>query len=167
MKYRPGDYCCVDIPGKFPFSWFTGFAIRHFTHSDFDHVFVITSEDGEIVEARPSGAQISNISEYDGLELQFSTTDLTDEQRANIVEHAYSYVGTPYGFLDIAYLGLYLNHIQPEWLFNKVVSEHRMICSQLVATAGVKSGVKSWLCGKSHEQLVTPADLGNLAKRQA
>lgn len=136
-----------------------GSAIRFATHSIYTHAFIITSEDGEIMEARPEGAAKSHISEYRGMPMFFSTTDLTHQQRSGIVKTALSLEGTPYGFLDIGYLGLATTGIEWNWLLNEVLREDHMICSQLVAYCGIQHGVRQWICGRAHEQLVTPADL--------
>ena len=167
MNYRPGDYACVDT--IYPFWQLQDFipskAIQLFTHSKYCHTFVIVSEDGDIVEARPKGAAKSHISEYGNDPIIYSSTILTDEQRKDIVSNSLSYIGTPYGFLDIAYLGLYTQGIHWNWLLQRVLNQHRMICSQLVATAGLnaRTPVTEWLCGRPDPQLVTPGDLALLA----
>lgn len=159
MLYIPGDYVCVDIiRGGLP-ARLMGSAIRYATHSKYTHAFIITTEDGEIIEARPEGAAKNHISEYKNMPMFFSTTDLTHQQREGIVSTALSLVGTPYGFLDIGYIGLATAGIEWEWLLDEVKREDRMICSQLVAHCGISHGVRQWLCGKSCDQLVTPADL--------
>ena len=170
MIYKPGDYVCVDITAH---SWnqiAADEAIRYFTRSRVCHSFLITSEDGEIIQATPSkGVDYGHISEYDGMPKTFSTTYLTDAQRKGIVNSAKYYVGRDsYGFLDIVYLGLYLKGYNWNWLESEVLEEkNRTICSQLVAMCGQDNGINSWLCGKQYPILVAPADLDNLAKIQA
>lgn len=164
--YVPGEFGCVDIIGD-GVSWLTGKLIRGFTHSSFDHAFMITSTDGEIVEAKPTGARISHISEYKGLNMVFSSTDMTPQQREGIVNTAKSCVGIKYNYADILYLGLYLHGFQNKFVFDLVTDEHRMICSQLVAYCGSMNGVKEWLCGKHYSQLVTPGNLADLTVEQA
>jgi hypothetical protein len=165
VRYTPGEFGCVDIIGD-GISWLTGKMIRGFTHSGYDHAFIITSGDGDIVEARPGGARRSHISEYDGLKMIFSSTDMTADQRNGIIETANTCTGTGYGYLDICYLGLYLKGFQNKYLFDLVTDENRMICSQLVAYCGDMHGVEEWLCGKSHSQLVTPGNLADLTAAQ-
>lgn len=161
--YMPGDYCCVDITTGNIAGRIMDSAIRRFTNSQYNHAFIIVSEDGDIVEAQPRGAALGNISRYDGERKIFSATNLTGEQREKIVETAISCVGIPYGFLDIAYLGLASAGINWNWLLNQVLREDRMICSQLVAYCGASALADSWLCGKAHPQLVKPSDLSSLA----
>lgn len=164
MNYVPGDYCCVyerkdkSFAGKI-----INAEIRAFTKSNFSHCFIIVDENGGIVEAEPFGARLANISEYDGDQLVFSNTPLTLQQRDIIVDSAMGYVGTPYNFLDIAYLGLALKGIQWNWMLSEVLESKHMICSQLVAQCGYNAGVHQWLCGQVHPQLVTPGMLARLA----
>ena len=170
MSNRPltGGYGVVDIPG-----WF-GWNIRHFTHSRFDHAFVILDADaGTILEARPGGARISNLSEYAGLPMLFSDDAISrpfvsekwklhpsPHQLTNMAEQRYVSVG--YGYLDIVLLGLEVTfRYTPRWLDRYVLDEHRMICSQLVADFG-RRYLMDWNCGQSSPQFVTP---GLLARR--
>lgn len=164
-KYTPGDYVCVDKRfGKHGFMQsFIAASIRFFTKSDYSHAFIIVSEDGHIVEAEASGARRTHIEEYGTDNLLFSTTNLTQNQRDEIVKSALSYVGTPYNFLDIIYLGLACRGIKFPWLLSEVLESKHMICSQLVAQCGYNAGVTSWLCGQSDPQMVTPGMLATLA----
>jgi len=163
MEYNVGDYVCVNIKGHTPWGWFIAQAIKHFTHSEYDHAFVIVGADGTIVEAKPTGAEVSNITEYAGMDMKFYTYPIPGKMRKAIADNARGFVGVKYGFLDIVYLGLTANGLKFKWLLKKVLREDRMICSQLVATSGVKAGTRLWLCGKADPQLVTPADLAKLA----
>lgn len=151
-----GGYGVVDISGLF------GFAIRHFTHSQYDHAFIVLDAKNQLIlEAQPSGAKVSSLYKYRGLAMEFST-DSISAGTADLMKVARdSYVGVPYGFPDIAYLGLELQGIKPRWLLDRVLSEKRMICSQLVAQFGQAFGT-NWRCGQEYAQLVTP---GMLASR--
>jgi hypothetical protein len=158
---KPGDYGVVRTTGFVP--W----CIRALTRSAFDHAFVVVSEDGNgdywIVEAEPSGARYAKLSEYAGYQVLFNTGEpLTDAQRAAIICAAHDMAGTPYGFLDIARLGLMLTICRaPKWLTKRADDERAVICSQLVALCGKRAGV-DWLCGQSTTAMVTP---GMLAQR--
>lgn len=166
--YQPGDYICVDINSHSPGAWLADHAIQWFTHSKFCHAFIYVDTDGTIIESTPRhGVHIANISEYEGMTMIGSSTNLTDHQRSDIVWSAYSYVGRDsYGFLDIAYLGLYTQGYNWKWLESQVLEEkNRTICSQLVAMCGQDAGVNDWLCEKAVPQLVTPADLAKLAMK--
>jgi len=164
VTYNPGDYCCVDErKDKSFFGGFIDKEIRIFTGSVYSHCFIVVSEDGDIVEAEPFGARLANLSEYAGEHLLFSNTNLSQGQRQKIVESARSYIGVPYNFLDIAYLGLALKGIKWSWMLSEVEEQKRMICSQLVAQCGWNATVPEWLCGQPHPQLVTPGMLASLA----
>lgn len=163
-----GSYACVRIPflkkSLFGHTFLVpnvfGYAIRIFTRSSYDHAFIYIGN-GQIIEAQPKGARISELAEYDGDGLLWSTDTLTDDQRAQIVISAKHLLNTSYGFLDIVYLGLASLGIRFNWLLKRVENEQRLICSQLVALSGRLAGVDAWLCGKENACLVTPADLAN------
>lgn len=164
--YQPGSYACVSTKSTDWQGKIVNQAIKNLTHSIFTHSFLITKTDGTIVQSTPSlGVHESHIDSYAGAPIIFSNTALTTAQSDGIVKSAYSYVGKDgYGFLDIAYIGLYLEGFNWSWLEHEVLEEtHRTICSQLVAMCGRDNGVTSWLCGKQYPQLVFPADLANLA----
>jgi len=163
---EPGDYACVQIPWvKFRgmrVPNLIGYAIRLFTWSKYDHAIVYLGN-GLIAEAQPKGARISFLNEYDGDAIVWSHDALTAEQREEIiaVAQAYAIAKVPYGFLDIAYLGLARIGFKPAWLLRYVEDERRLICSQLVALCGQRAGVDSWLCGQPNACLVKPSDLAN------
>lgn len=163
MTFTAGTYGCVDSRSPNLYGRLMEAAIRYFTKSSYSHAFVIISESGDIVEAMPGGARLANISEYAGLNIILYSGEMNDNQRHLVVQAAKRYIGTPYGFLDIVYLGLYLRGINWKWLLGKIRRTSRMICSQLVAQCGVEASVPSWMCGKEFAQLVTPADLAKLA----
>ena len=154
-----GGYGCVDTRG------FIGEEIRIFTRSHYSHSFMIlNAAEGTILEAQPKGSKISNIHEYDGLDMIFSTDAVLGGNVTALMQAAQMFTGIPYGFLDIAYLGLELaTGWQWKWLLDRVLSEDRMICSQLVAAFGVKYMANSWKCGQEYAQLVTPGMLATRA----
>jgi hypothetical protein len=166
----PGSYACVDIPtigrsirlfGKtlhVTLPNFIGLAIKLFTSSKYCHAFILVAP-GRIIEARPGGAALADLSEYDGMPILWSHDALTPEQREKIVDAAYKTLGTPYGYLDILALGLLRLGLPYHWVFRRVLSERTDICSQLVAICGEAGGDNAWLCGKLFPELVTPGDL--------
>jgi hypothetical protein len=154
---EPGTFGVVASPGFVPG------AIRLTTRSPFSHAFVVV-EGGMIVEAQKQGAIVSPLSKYSRAKdtaLAFNDEEpLTDEQRAGIVEHAMSLLGTPYGFLDI--LGIGMNawlHFEPDWLVQRIQSLRQLICSQLAARAYFLGGKIDLACGRPDAK-VTPGDLG-------
>lgn len=149
-----GGYGCVDIPTFF------GKLIRLFTHSPYSHAFVVLdAASGQILEARPEGAQLRHLSEYQGLRQIYSTDYVLNGDVEALRRAAEPFVGIPYGFLDIVYLGLANLGIRWKWLLRQVRRQDRMICSQLVAEFGYRAGQPGWCCGQSEPQLVEPSEL--------
>lgn len=167
MRATPltGGYGCVDTGGFF------SQCIRTMTHSQYSHAFIVLDATvGTILEAEPKGARISNLTEYVDHKITFSddAVKATPDQIKKLSDRL---VGTPYGFLDIAYLGIALTEgwtpsQRPprglNWLLDSVLDDKTMICSQMVAYFGAcfKS---NWNCGQPDDQLVTP---GMLAVRK-
>jgi hypothetical protein len=151
---QTGGYGLVDLPGWFPF------CIRHLTRSKWAHAFaVLNAADGTILEARPSGSAIGNLSQYQGRQMLFSEPAPQAAQLAPVElwdAARQKWAGIEYGFADVAELGLWYGfHIRPELLTKLVLSEKRMICSQLVAEWGASYGA-DWNCGQTDPQFVTP-----------
>ena len=99
-KYEPriGDYGVVRTGGFF------GKLIRLGTVSRWNHAFIYIG-DGKIVGADPTGVAVSNLSNYP-LVAWNQHEELSEEQRAKIVQHAQAAVGRPYNFGIIAMLAL-------------------------------------------------------------
>jgi hypothetical protein len=169
---QPGDYACVWIPrvgmklfGKhFSVPNLVGWAIRLCTWSRYCHAFVYIGG-GEIIEAQPGGACVSQLTEYAGMPSVWSQDALSVVERAKVVSEAKALLGTPYGWLDlVAILFVRTLRLPVPWLVRRVLDEATAICSQLVAMSGVHAGIMSWLCGQPHPQLVTPGDLARRCK---
>src|ERR1700691_3628339 len=103
MNLVPGSYVTVNIGG------FVGNQIKFFTHSDVDHVFMVLTDYGTILEAQPdkelghTGAHINNIREYKGLQM-YQSKDHIDATPDKLLSVARGFVGIPYSFLDIVAL---------------------------------------------------------------
>lgn len=167
MEPTVGQYACIDIKGlkhfgiRFPNVM--GWLIKVFTNSKYNHAFVYIG-DGNIVEAQPSGAKVSKLTEYMSTDpVIWSSTPMTPDQVQRIIEASHSCVGLGYGFLDILYIGMARIGFKQQWLLNRVLDENKMICSQLVAFAGKEAGITSWLCGQEYAQEVTPGELATAA----
>lgn len=166
MRPQPGDYGCVSMPfvekrifGRVvPFPNLYGLLIQLGTWSRYSHSFIYVGE-GAIIESQANGADISPLIKYDSDKVVWSKDKMTLLQRRAVVNHARSLLGTPYGFLDIVYLGLAILGLRLPFILRRVERQDRLICSQLVAVCGVAAGQYDWLCKKSHPCLVTPADL--------
>ena len=151
-----GGYGCVATKGFFATE------IKLFTRSKYSHAFVILDAASDLIlEAGAHGAQITTaLYNYKRMDSIYSKDALLAGRTADLLDVANKFVGVPYGFLDIAYLGLELGPgWRPQWLLDAVLDENRMICSQLVASFGVMCGAKSWKCGQQYAQLVTPGML--------
>lgn len=129
------------------------------SRSRFDHVAVVVGAAGQIVEAEPGGARRSNLSEYDGYEIRFSSDPLTDDQRTKIVAKAdwYAENHIPYNWLDIGGLGVRCLDSDAYVLVRRADQQRAAVCSQLAAACGRYAGVTAWLCGQDLAAGVTPA----------
>lgn len=155
----PGDFGLVSIKGGVGFlirigQWLNGDGFRNY-----EHAFVYVG-DGKIVEAEPGGALISDLAEYDGRPIMWSTglIPLTDEQRRLIVQSALAQEGTPYSFLDYLAIGLYRLHIKHPGVAKRVEDSKHLICSQLVALDYEHAGIH---LTDFPPYLVTPGKLTN------
>lgn len=153
---EPGRYGVVATGG-----WIARL-IRWATHSWANHSFIVI-EDGKVVEARPEGVRIKDLSEYNGCRMTFNTDEpMTSLQRSKVVDFAKTLTNDEYNYLDFGAVGLQAVGITWQWLFKLAGADHdAMICSQLVAACGRAAGL-DWNCGKESPVFVTP---GDLAKR--
>lgn len=115
---------------------------------------------GEVAESMPGGLQINPISKYQGKEFVHAELDLTDEQRAGIVELARSMEGTPYSYLGYLYLGLTSFNFCPKWIKRKVSSSKAVICSQFVDLVHCKKDIHLF----NDHRLYLDCTPGDLAK---
>lgn len=152
---KPGSYACVSTPG------FVAWLIRRACgNSKVNHSFVVTG-DNEIVEAVPSGVRRSSLSEYAGSYAVANTGEaMGDAQRAAVVAKAESLIGTGYDDLDLVDLGLESIGVHWRWLIRLCGASKQLICSQLVAKAGLAAVPPlPWNCGKDDLAEVKPSDL--------
>lgn len=142
MGPQPGDFGLVSIKGGVGFLIRVGQFLNGDGFLDYEHAFIYIGN-GQIVEAEPGGAVISQLSEYDGRAIMWSTdlVPLTANQRTVIVEAAVSQVGTPYSFLDYLAIGLYRIGLRHPGVAKYVLSSKHLICSQLVAQDFSDAGV--------------------------
>lgn len=130
----PGDFGLVSIKGGVGKLIRLGQWLNGDGYSDYEHAFIYIG-DNQIIEAEPGGACISDLSEYDGRPIRWSTgiIPLTDAQRQTIVEAAKADVGTPYSFLDYLAIACYRLGLRHPGVAKRVLSSKHLICSQLVA----------------------------------
>ena len=153
MAYEPrlGDYGVVKTNG-----W-AGFLIRLGTFSRWNHAFIYIGN-GQIIEARPTVVVISLASEYPKIAWN-QHEELNAQTRQNIINSAHSFVGKPYGFLDIGNIFLRilgLKVLANTRLLERLAMRHGVICSELVSLAYKAVGVD--LTGNP-DNTVTPGDL--------
>lgn len=163
MGPQSGDFGLVSIKGGVGFLIRVGQFLNGDGFRDYEHAFVYVG-DGKIVEAEPGGALISDLAEYDGRPIIWSTglILLTDEQRSLIVQSALAQEGTPYSFLDYLAIGLYRLGIKHPGVAKRVESSKHLICSQLVALDYEHAGVP---VTDFPPYLVTPGKLANYLLR--
>lgn len=138
----PGDLGLVSIKGGVGKLIRLGQWLNGDGFSDYEHAFIYIG-DNQIVEAEPGGACISDLSEYDGRRIRWSTNiiPLTDAQRAVIVQAAKDDLGTPYSFLDYLAIALYRLGLRHPGVSKRVLSSKHLICSQLAAKDYALAGV--------------------------
>jgi len=146
-----GDYFVVRTRG-----W-AGWTIRFGTGSKWNHAGIYIGN-GKIVEARPVGVTISDLSKYDGLPIMWNTDvdTISAENREIIVNRAKTFVGEPYGVWSIIALGFKCIGLNLFPAVKRAENENQVICSQLVAWAYSVGHVK---LSKKQHALVTPKDL--------
>jgi len=148
-----GDYFVVRTNG-----W-AGWLIRIGTGSKWNHAGIYIG-DGKIVEARPIGVTVSELSKYDGMPIIWNTevdTSLTEEERNRIKHRALDFVKDRYGFWSIINIALKILFLGWFPSLKRAEDENSVICSQLVAWT-YSSAAHIKLSKKPHA-LVTPKDL--------
>jgi len=135
--------------------------IRAATRSRVNHAGVCLG-DGRTVEAQAKGAVIGREQDNDrviyGVGLYAHINGLDPYANTRIADEALRLVGTPYGFTDIAALGLADLGLRWAWLERKVDSQHALICSQLVDQACWNAGVRLFSDGRMPGR-VDPGDI--------
>jgi uncharacterized protein YycO len=149
----PGDFAVVATPG------IMARLIRLVTRSTVNHAFMLVAP-GRIIEAKPSGAQVVLLANYDGMPQTWSDMDLSPTVRAAIVDHALDHLGDPYSWVDDACIGLadlFGWHV-PAAVRRRLARPDRLMCSQLVDVAYLEAGVHLWDDGRLPGD-VAPSDL--------
>jgi cell wall-associated NlpC family hydrolase len=152
----PGDFAVVATGG------IMGRIIRLVTRSKVNHAMILV-HDGQVIEAAPSGATVSPLSNYAGMTLTWSALDLTLTQRAAIVTAARTHIGAPYSWVDDACIGLaaiFDWHV-PAWVRRRLASPDHLMCSQLVDTCYLEAEIHLFADGRMPGD-VTPGDLACL-----
>lgn len=145
---NPGDYCVLHTNG-----W-AAKGIRLATRSTWNHAAIYIG-DGQIIEADPSGVQVSPLSNYDGMPVLWSNLTLNTTKAAKVLVAAKAQIGLGYGWVDVAAIGLSTLGI----VIPKLDDPSTRFCSQVVAQAFRLAGIP--LCVKAANR-VTPGDLADL-----
>lgn len=154
---QPGDFGLVSIKGGVGLLIRFGQWLNGDGFADYEHAFIYIG-DGKIIEAEPGGACESDLSEYDGRRIIWSTDTipLTEAQRAVIVQAAKDDLGTPYSFLDYLAIACYRLGLRHPGVAKRVISSKHLICSQLVSKDFALAGVE---LTEIPPYLVTPGKL--------
>jgi len=153
-KPNVGDYFVVHTTGP------AARLIQLGNWSKWNHAGIYLGDD-LIIEARPTGVSIDNISKYDGKPILWSTDHdkpFTEAEAEKLRTFALHFVGYRYGIWSIIALGFKsltfgIPLLPANWFAEK---ENSVICSQLVAWVWSRMGRK--VSNKKHA-LVRPKDL--------
>lgn len=154
MTYLPGDVALARSNG------IPAWLIRLGTRSRYNHARLVVTERGGTVEAMGSGAVRGHVHKGDVV----VRPPLTDEQRNAIPAIGDSLIGTPYGWLDVAALGLAQFGILLPSVKRRIERPDRLFCSQLVDYAWTLAGFHAYDDGRTPQD-VSPGDLEELAFR--
>lgn len=158
---KPGDIALVHGPSL------VDTLIRWGTRSRYNHVRLIVSERGDTVEALAHGAQRGHVQPGDLI----VSPPLTVAQRARVSGIADTLVlangghGVPYGFADVAALGLYQFGVRLPVITERIRDPHTLFCSQLADYVWTRVGYHAFTDGRT-PQAVSPGDLADLAFRE-
>lgn len=152
---KPGDFGLSITQGNL--GWWINLGQAFIRDSSrYTHAFIV-ADDKHVIEAQSVGAVKGRLQGYLGNAV-FSQLDLTDEQRARVVEEAEKLIGTPYSWLDYLSIGLLHFGLRPKWLRKYIADTGHMICSQLVDEAYRRAGIHLFADGRDPAD-VTPGDL--------
>jgi hypothetical protein len=173
INLQPGDLGFATIAGGVGGLINFGQAILH-DACRFTHVFVVVrpvgdpgTPDGQIVEAMPRGARLRPLADRLRPGYAYASVDLTDAQRAQIVDIAYAYInarnGRGIGYSFGTYLALALAQYRlTRWttpgLERIIDNRGRLICSQLADDLLMRIGEHAFADSRWRGD-VTPADL--------
>ena len=146
---QPGDFIVTHGSGIFDR------LIQTFTRSQWNHAALITSADGEIIEALSNGIKQGKLSKYDAKDYYLVHVELDDEDRSQAVAYArfMNAKHEKYGWLTIAAIAFrILTRLR---IMIKI--DGTLICSEFVARSLSQGG---WIWEKE-TSLITPADLYN------
>lgn len=132
---RPGDFLVVETDGRAAAAirWFERHAATEADRPSAWANHAAIMADGYLIEANPGGVQMAPLEKYDGHHFAWSSRQLTDVQREQIVGGAVALLGIPYSWLDIAAIGASALGAIPDPVWHRLNRPDRLICSQVVA----------------------------------
>lgn len=150
---RPGDIILVRSRGLI--RWL----IRVITRSRVNHVQLVVTADGLVLEATPFGGASWGFANPGGTVV---SPPLTDAQRAGVHAVAKALHGIRYSFGGVLALGLAQYGVTPPSVKRKIARPDELFCSQLADVAWMLLGFNAFTDGRTPQD-VTPGDLDRLA----
>lgn len=160
MIPRAGDFGLTVITGPLGLGirlgqWMTG------DGSPYQHAFVVTTDEGQTVEAMPGGARHNRITGYDPKRTVYVRVHMAEPTRWAVAGAAEAMMGPPpvkYSFLQYPSLALLAVGLKPKALRRFIKDRGHVICSQLIDLAFQRAGVELFDDGRDPGD-VTPGDL--------
>lgn len=157
---RPGDFGLVAIGGAAGLLVRIGQWLNGSSFSPFQHAFLVLAE-GRVIEAEPGGARIVPLSNYAETNVVYSSWNLADFERHEIVVAGRSFKDVPYNWLDYFSLALLRFGIRPSFVRKRAADPRHLICSQLVDLAYQRAGLHMFVDDRDPGDVV-PADLAGV-----
>lgn len=132
-----------------------------FDGAPYQHAFLVTTDDGQTVEAMPGGARYNHVDRYDRHRTIYVRVDMPEAARWAVAGAGVAMMGPPpvaYSFLQYPSLALLALRIKPPRLRRFIKDSGRVICSQLVDVAFQRAGIELFDDGRDPGD-VTPGDL--------
>jgi len=155
---QPGDIGCTQITGNVGLLIRLGQWLNGDGFANYEHAFVYLGR-GQIIEAEPGGARVTDLAEYDARTIAWIHCPST--YAGSVADAARQFEHVPYGFADYLAIALHRFHIPVPGLKAFANSTRTLICSQLAVQAARRGG---WdLLADTPAGYVTPDDLATLA----
>lgn len=155
-KFQPGDMAL----SRNPSGWFA-VVICWVTRGRYSHVRLVTTADGDTIEAVSGGVTVGHVLDRDVV----VRPPLSNEQRNLVPAVAQEFLGVPYGWRDVIILGLAQLGIKLTWAATRRLNDpDHLFCSQFYDL--VLRLVKFQMFDDGRlPQNVSPADLADRAFR--
>lgn len=161
LGLKPGDIGFTKIGGRL--GWWI--SLGQFITGDpgkFSHVFVVL-DNNEVAEAMPFGSRIQPLDRQYGSEVGYVKVNLTDEQRAALVNYGRARLDRPggirYSFVNYLALALARLGIKPRKLREYITRSDRQICSAMADDFLTNGAGYHVFCDGRLPQDVVPSEL--------